>query len=238
VTVKAASETQSLWQLFYSAMAKKNADRAKLEQVARICRLGSTEAANAISEFERWAQDHSKGSPGVDNILVIVKFNVFRALVSNGISIGLPVRDHLDDDALSPFTNPDYPFIHTKLMPPSLRPTKLQKELVHHPWIDVLPIPRMRDNLLLAGGSYDDMALCMDCVGCYGNTPTRTGIIIWSEPWDPSGWEVTEHFFRNWGWTIKGCNELLVATNFWRQRRGERPLKFEQLDMDTNSNAN
>jgi hypothetical protein len=43
-----------------------------------------------------------------------------------------------------------------------LQPTSLQKSIPHHPEIDVLPFPRVRDNALLAAGNYDEFELCMD----------------------------------------------------------------------------
>lgn len=85
----------------------------------------------------------------------------------------------------------------------------------------------MRDNLLLAGDSYDEDQLCNDLVEFVDLTNEQTGLIVWSEPWDPAGWEISETFLKNWGWTVNGCVELLESTNFWRATRGEDALVYE-----------
>jgi hypothetical protein len=146
------------------------------------------------------------GSPRTDNLLVLIKFNVFRAMMSNGRDLGISGNDSLDDDALSPFNNPEHAINCNLPVPAALHPTKLQRQIPHHPWIDVLPFQRMRDNLLRAGDTYDDAQLCADLVGvfCASTDKHRTGMIIWGEPWDPTAWEVTESFVIYWGWTVRG----------------------------------
>lgn len=81
--------------------------------------------------------------------------------------------------------------------------------------------------MLLAEDQYDEMALCNDLVEFCNIPNEKTGLIVWKDPWDPSGWEATETFVRRWKWVIKGCHELLESTNSWRKRRGEPPLVWE-----------
>src|SRR6266536_4221644 len=169
------------------------------------------------------------GSPTADHLLALVKFNVFRALISNSMTLGFSTEEGMKDDALSPFTTPSNLKNHILVLPSALRPTKLQCQIPHHPWIDLLPIPEMRDNLLLAGDAFDDMELCGDLVGFFSASTGRTGMIIWGEPWDPDGWEVTKAFLKYWGWTIRGCSKISESTNYWRSRRGESPLHFDGL---------
>lgn len=60
---------------------------------------------------------------------------------------------------------------------------------------------------------------------CSGSTRLGgSGIIVWSDPWDPAGWEITEPFACSWGWVIKNCYDLAHSTNQWRAKRNERPL--------------
>jgi hypothetical protein len=33
---------------------------------------------------------------------------------------------------------------------------------------------------------------------------------------------------RRWGWTIRGCKELVRSPNYWRSQRGENPLEFDE----------
>jgi hypothetical protein len=87
----------------------------------------------------------------------------------------------------------------------------------------------MQENLLLAEAEdgYDEYGLCNDLVD-FCNVPNdKTGLIVWKEPWDSSGWEVSEAFLKKWGWVVRGCRELMVSTNFWRERRGEKRLVWE-----------
>jgi hypothetical protein len=220
----------TFWELFYAAICIENIDRQKLYRIAAICSPDSIMPEQIISEFERWVEHcRMMGSPKTDHILVLVKFNVFRALMSNARDLGTPDTEIMDDNALSPYSDSYRPSAFIRPAPAALQPTNLQREICHHPWIDAIPIPGMRDNLLLAKDSYDDQRLCADLVGIYGESSDRNGMIVWGDPWDPASWEVTESFVRYWGWTIRECEQLYRSTNHWREQRGEKPLRFERL---------
>ncbi|KAH7141106.1 hypothetical protein EDB81DRAFT_948784 [Dactylonectria macrodidyma] len=53
------------------------------------------------------------------------------------------------------------------------------------------------------------------------------GLVSWSDPWDINGWEITEAFAEKWAFLLQGCGDVLVATNVWRDIRGEDPLKVK-----------
>ena len=164
------------------------------------------------------------GSPRTDMLLHLIQFNFIKALVQNMGVLGL-TSELLHDEAISPFnvTGP-WQYDIEPALPASLRPTVIQRAVVHHPWLDLLPIPEMRDNLISAGESYDETQLCLDMKGHGGAHTERTGIIVWSDPWDQTGWEVTGPFTRSWGWAVRGCVNLFRSTNSWRARRNEGPL--------------
>lgn len=109
-----------------------------------------------------------------------------------------------------------------------------QREVPYHPWIDLLPFLRMRDNLLCAGDTFDEMELCGDLVGMFSELRGDVNMIVWGDPWNVDEWEVTETFVKNWGWTIEGCWELFESTNRWRQRRAEAALCFHRLGPTSN----
>ena len=180
-----------------------------------------------MSKFEEKAhQDYILGSPRVDQLLTLIQFNVFRALLSNTLALAWTLEWLECSDPISPWNNlPSNG--NPPLCPEALRPTLIQRTIKHHPWIDLWPIPQMRDNLLLAGDEYDEDRLCNDLVEFDGVTNEQTGLVVWNQPWDPMGWEVSETFLGNWGWTIRGCVELQESTNYWRLRRGEKPLVFD-----------
>lgn len=133
--------------------------------------------------------------------------------------------EQLHDDAISPF-NSAGPWENNSLLdlPINLQPTPIQLSVPHHPWLDLLPDPQLRDNLIIAGEFEEEAQLCRDMKGNGSTRTGATGIIVWSDPWDPLGWEITEPFARAWGWVIKDCYALARSTNAWRAKRNERPL--------------
>ncbi|KAL7914024.1 hypothetical protein GGI35DRAFT_475859 [Trichoderma velutinum] len=177
---------------------------------------------------------HAGRSPSNDHLLSIMQFNVMRAFGTLSSIIGLSSDTLLDDGAISPFSSytcSAHSTLHLRV-PKSLAPTALQRSIPHHPWIDILPYPQMRDNLLrLESGvntamekrQYDADSLCHWMVGL-DTCQKESGLILWGDPWDLASWEVTAGFLHKWGWTLEGCVDLFRATNYWRARRGEKPL--------------
>ncbi|GFF70622.1 hypothetical protein IFM47457_02683 [Aspergillus lentulus] len=190
-------------------------------------------------------------SPAADLRLGVTRLNVLRALHANLEVLGYRPSD-IEDDAQSTFTverpsrHPDRDIIEAKL-PSALRPTVIQRTIPHHPWLDLIPFPCMRDTLILAQDFIDDEQLCQDMSG--RGSPVvqqsnldagigETGILVWKDPWDPSGWEVTQVFIQRWGWTLRNCPELLRSTNAWRRYRGERPLfTVSENDMESSKES-
>lgn len=191
--------------------------------------LDSVATKTIMQHLEAMAHHcYTLGSPRTDLLLHLIQLNLTKALMENTRILGL-TSEKLHDDALSPFNTAgpwpyNFEFDEHSSLPPSLRPTQIQRTVPHHPWLDLLPISQMRDNLIRAGESFDEERLCLDIKG-WGSVRTgNTGIIVWKDPWDAAGWEVTEAFARNWGWVLWGCEELFRSTNYWRVQRGERPL--------------
>jgi hypothetical protein len=113
----------------------------------------------------------------------------------------------------------------------------LQKTISHHPQWDLFPDPVVRDNILRYGEeNINEYEFCLDLVGdgqydglgeCF--TQEKNGLIIWGEPWDMDGWEVTEAFARKYPFFLKGAHCFQERSNRWRIRRGEEPLDFERI---------
>ncbi|KIX97444.1 uncharacterized protein Z520_06896 [Fonsecaea multimorphosa CBS 102226] len=179
----------------------------------------------------------------------------------------------------------------SRLLPRSLHPTLLQRTVPHAAWIDILPHPVLRDNLIRAtisapssdgmtdsfGAAFHPDALWTDTVGdlffevesgpssSQGSNSTSlsasgdafhasslsssaelvamdgeavteavfAGGIVWSPPWNVSGWELSEAFWRKYGWMMEGCaGEILDATNRWRRQRGEGELRLGCMSVD------
>jgi hypothetical protein len=185
--------------------------------------------------------------PADQKLLTLLHFNLVRALTRNVLLLGLD-PDTMNDDIASPFTTST---LELDNLPPTLHPTHLQKTIPHHPEADIFPFPRYRDNFIRAGAAIDDTELCLDVL--YGVDPDvdlnpisrlpvkdckdiglgsggRTGLIVWSDPWLQSSWEVEEGFARKYKSLLAGCGDLIRSTNFWRTDRGESPLVFELDD--------
>ncbi|CAM1505972.1 Fc.00g116090.m01.CDS01 [Cosmosporella sp. VM-42] len=61
-----------------------------------------------------------------------------------------------------------------------------------------------------------------------GNSWTgEPGLLSWSDPWEISGWELTERFAKKWGYLLQSCPDVITAANKWRMIRGEQPLVVE-----------
>lgn len=185
-----------------------------------------------MARFDAAAHErYYAADPCLDHLLTLTKFNVLRALLGNLAALGLSIQTIEDDGdaAFSPFnstTKVPVPMGHHRdhhndskrsILPTSLQPTTTQRSVPHHPWLDCFPYPRMRDNLINAPDGFDDCELCTDLMDpAHGDV----GIMVWGDPWLPQSWEVSESFVQNWSWVSEGCSEILVHSNYWRDRRG------------------
>jgi hypothetical protein len=178
----------------------------------------------ALARFSAYANArYLEGSPRTDLLLTLIKFNVFRALMANDETLGL-ASEWLQCEAISPFyRSHDRKQTAAQISPAHLRPTNLQLTVEHHPWIDLLPDSRMRDNILILGDEYDDGPLCHDLVDNRHGRQSES-LIVWGDPSNPENWEIGEDFYKKWASILQGCYLLFSATNNWRTRRGERML--------------
>jgi hypothetical protein len=171
------------------------------------------------------------GNPCLDHLLTLSKLNILRAILDNSQALGLNARD-MEDDVLSPFNSESplgdthTPNLKDQILPASLCPTTMQRDIPHHPWLDCFPFPRMRENLIRADGKFDDCDLCGDIMD---PGIDDAGMLVWGDPWLPQNWEVSESFLRKWFWVVRGCGELLYSTNQWRMKRGVKRLDFNML---------
>lgn len=176
-----------------------------------------------LQKLAHFRTSYQLNCPRTDHLLSLTRVNVHRAFVSNMVSLGI-TWEWMEDDSISPISMAS-PGFNLGALPDSLRPTGLQRSRVHHTWIDLFPCPDMRNNLIRAGNDWDDEELCIDIMGFWdGTSPGPFGLIVWGEPSDPRSWEVTEGFLKKWGWVIHGCVDLMWSTNYWRAKRGARPL--------------
>ncbi|KAH6699086.1 hypothetical protein BKA61DRAFT_621962 [Leptodontidium sp. MPI-SDFR-AT-0119] len=163
-------------------------------------------------------------SPRTDMLVSLVQFNTTRALVMNARIMGV-TSEFMTPDARSRLASEGIEVQAHNSLPLSLKPTHLQLTKSHHPWIDILPFPEIRDNLLRRDeNSYDKKELCRDLRGFQMVADGYGGMVAWRDPWNLQGWEVTKAFASKWPWVVKDCHELLVSTNRWRAIRGESEI--------------
>ncbi|KAF7533141.1 hypothetical protein G7Z17_g13553 [Cylindrodendrum hubeiense] len=157
----------------------------------------------------------------------LIRLNALNALSRNAASLGIPIDGLCRDELISPFNEPQG-ITKWASCPESLRPTSLQLAVEHHPWTDLLPLPRFRDNIIkaVANGTLDEDVLCYELLDVTGGSQDAALLIVWGDPWDARSWEANVVFFRKWGWLLQGCTELVESTNRWRQNRGEAKLNI------------
>ncbi|KAM0331360.1 hypothetical protein ACHAQA_003032 [Verticillium albo-atrum] len=154
-----------------------------------------------------------------DHLIPLIQYNVKRASHTNIAILAITTLVCID----SPYkTMPLFPYPHT--IPETLKPTPLQQNTPHPPWIDILPSPRMRDNAIRALNRFAPVEFCHNLAG---TNAAVDGIIAWSDPWAPDGWEVTEGMLRKWPFLFEDCEDMRSATNRWRARRNEPALVWE-----------
>jgi hypothetical protein len=203
-------------------------------------------------------------SPSADLLLNLIQYNVLRGVFANKSAlVDLVAYFAIEKSPAQrrlPFAKDVYPVRAiiqptTSGLPASLLPTRLQMTTEHQTWIDSIPFPNMRDNLIKREAEYDPSDFAWDIIGdllditihfaprtvdqaettCTegtslpdddGLTTARKGLIVWGDPQDPGNWEATPGFIQKWRWTMDGCEHLIRSSNHWRQVRGEEPLRL------------
>lgn len=115
---------------------------------------------------------------------------------------------------------------------PDLRPSSEQITIKHHPYIDILPFPTLRKNLIIHQGEVDEDEFFLDILTglvCWGGAgigrrdrEESTGYASTGTPWDVRSWEARV-WFSNKYWTLLGGEdgELVRQSEWWRSIRGE-----------------
>lgn len=162
---------------------------------------------------------------------LVTRMTTFDALARNALVLQIPF-EYLETDDHSSMFNIHFPQNRAGgelQFPADLAPTSLQRTVTHHSWLDLFPLPKMRDNILrgIENGEYDEdelcQALCCDLLDF--DTGTNAALVVWGDSWDAAGWEFSPEFLAKWRSLLDGCPEVLDVTNSWRQRRGEARIE-------------
>ncbi|EEA20845.1 conserved hypothetical protein [Talaromyces marneffei ATCC 18224] len=185
---------------------------------------------------------HAHALPNVyANNLRLKQFTTISALRASIESLGLTFSMLSNPDTESPFYRGSLSKDAAELIiakerfddvAPHLRPTIAQIRHSHHPYLDGLPFPSLRERIIeacsLEPPIIDEEDLCNDlekggliCWGSYlgnGNCATGSGA-----PWDYRSWEAQPWFLRKWWFFIGGSQaELFQQTRWWHEMRGDR----------------
>ena len=220
-----------------------------------------------------WPQSHTQTRltpPSItfplstDHLLHLVQYNVFRAFVSNKRTLNLLLTGWTDAPPSpttcpisGPYRDDTSVFPLNPNIPAALVPTLFQQAHPHPVWINLIPFPRIRENLIRCQGSFDHWEFLQDLIGELMGanqfqrretlpltisvsdpathdsdtvTKGRKGLIVWGEPHEMESWEATPGFFAKWAWAVKGCDALLENSNRWRLTRGEDPICIYDID--------
>ncbi|KJR82336.1 uncharacterized protein SPSK_03318 [Sporothrix schenckii 1099-18] len=138
------------------------------------------------------------------------------------------------ETCLSPRNNED----SLALLPPNWRPTRVQRAVPHHPALDVLPWPSVREKLIgLFNMPLDERPpIAADPLALvhliYDLEDSAEGLRIWgSDPYDPTSWEVGQLVFERWWFVFD--RDIIEQSNRWRQLRGASRLRPVRTDTRT-----
>ncbi|KAK0755833.1 hypothetical protein N5P37_011614 [Trichoderma harzianum] len=169
--------------------------------------------------------------------------------------MGIGEETFCADDSLSPFYRPSLEFADDatrnrtigmiqqmyKTLKPDLRPSAEQILVKHHPYIDILPFPTLRRNLIMHQKEIDEDEFLNDTLTgliCWGgvgkvrnDTDNVTGHAAAETAWDARSWEAKVWFLRKY-WCLLGGEdgELVRQSEWWRSVRGEE-LKLDLVEL-------
>ncbi|KAJ3538963.1 hypothetical protein NM208_g5081 [Fusarium decemcellulare] len=203
-----------------------------VEVIRQTCEVfGSPDISQTVFTLASKAYgDYVLNAPRLSQLPFLITVNINIAMAKNATRMGFKREILCLEDSISPF-NYSGPSQLPASFPQSLEPTSIQQNVLHHPWLDVFPFPKFRDNVIyaVAANLMDDDDLCADISEINYDNVERPCLIVWGESWDPNGWEASVLFLRKWGWLLRGCPEIIEATNRWRQSRGERLLHWHDI---------
>ncbi|KAI4655994.1 hypothetical protein J4E93_000710 [Alternaria ventricosa] len=199
----------------------------------RSCMAAHPKVQELMRRFSEHAYaSYMQGTPALSHLPLLLKYNVASGLARNADILGVTAQ-YYDWYGISPL-NKQGPLLGSDAgaeWPACLQPTELQASIEHHPWLDLFPWPKVRDNMLQAFQrtepiDYED-ALCHDICE-YNHLDRNPILIVWGPPEDYRSWEIDPIFLEKWGWLLSGCPEVYETTNYWRATRGEKLFTPQQ----------
>ncbi|KAK2758218.1 hypothetical protein FQN54_004062 [Arachnomyces sp. PD_36] len=168
-----------------------------------------------------------------DHTLPIPPLTLLRAALTVATRLGI-ASSLWDFTSISPFytgtTSPSPSQPTPSNLPSNLHPTPTQHLLPHHPLLDLLPWPTVRDKLIqifnlpphLRPASASDPMALVNFV--YDMEDPAEGMRVegGGDPFEAGDWEVGQVLFERWWWAFDGG--VVERSNVLRRGRGERGL--------------
>ncbi|KAI0489805.1 hypothetical protein F4859DRAFT_462437 [Xylaria cf. heliscus] len=155
---------------------------------------------------------------------------LLRGLVRIAMRLRCNTTTIWDLNANSPFNDGTHTALTTQELPPVWRPTLSQSSIPHHPIIDLLPWPSVRDRIIMLLSLPDDdrppaaSGPLATVHLAYDLEDGAEGARIWGDdPYDPTAWEVGQVFFERWWFVFD--REVINQSNYWRKLRGAQVLQ-------------
>ncbi|CAI7585349.1 unnamed protein product [Penicillium manginii] len=129
-----------------------------------LCALNHISRAQYLSQLRIKVTNSVADNLQASSVLLsVTQFNTMRAMVANAETMGLSLQVLCEDIAsLFNISGPGHGILQ---LPPSLQPSSSQKQIIHHPWIDIIPIQSLRNSLLSQLDVYDEDEICTDFYG-------------------------------------------------------------------------
>lgn len=158
--------------------------------------------------------------------LPVLELNLMRAGVAIAKTLGTE-SIMWELSALSPFAQSGR--VNYEHLPSNMRPTFLQLTVQHHPFMDLLPWPSVRDKLILIFSQPEYMrppvarspTALVDFV--YDMEDPSEGIrVTGADPFAGENWEVGQAIFKKWWWAFS--KDIIENSNRSRRNRGASAL--------------
>ncbi|KAG4286340.1 hypothetical protein FPRO06_07600 [Fusarium proliferatum] len=169
------------------ALALQGPPDAMFEVIRRTCevyeRPDKSERVFAVAC--KTYMDYTMNAPRISQLPLLISLNVTIAVANNATILGFDRALMCIDEAISPF-NINGPFGANYNPPKALEPTEVQKTVLHHPWLDIFPFPKFRDNVILAADAelLDDGELCEDISEINWENVEKPSLIVWGDSRD------------------------------------------------------
>ncbi|KAM3561986.1 hypothetical protein MY1884_002082 [Beauveria asiatica] len=180
-----------------------------------------------VSSLGLFTPTSNAGSP--PSFDTIYELTLLKGLLRIAERLGSP-EDVWSLTSQSPFTKGGGTPAHQ--LPPTWQPTATQIMMPHHPFLDFLPWPSVRDKVIdifsLPERSRPPSAAGPTGLAnlAYDIEDSSEGVRIYGDdPYDPAYWEVGQVFFQRWWFLFD--RDIIATSNRWRRLRGAPPLAIQ-----------